>query len=247
MKSMTPAEKREHTRKLNEALREVMQFLYPNDPEMTDRLLKNFGTAAGVVEGGKYQLTRYGVSEINAFLLSTVPGLVKHMDKQSYGPHPKMNTLLLAEKYMAVRYLGDYIEKFYLLALDRMGKLIECVHVQSGNEDSAPFYLRNVMAEVVRTKARGIVIVHNHPNLTPRPSRADINCTLQLMKALSALEVPLLDHMVMINERATTIRGFGFIPEYQWMQQNPNSKLLKGWLEGWDLDEALDELSPRGK
>ena len=115
MKYMTPAEKREHTRKLNEALREVLLFLYPHDPEMPDRLLKNFGTAAGIMEAGKYQLTRFGVSEINAFLLSTLPGIVKHIDKQSYGPHPKMNTLLLAEKYMSVRYLGDYIERFFML------------------------------------------------------------------------------------------------------------------------------------
>lgn len=244
---MTAAEKREHTRRMNEALRNVLEFLYPKDPGMTDRLIRQFGTAAGVMEAGKYQLMRHGVSEVNAFLLSTLPGIVRHMDKQRYGPHPKMATLLDAEKYMSMRYMGEYIERFYMLALDRSGKLIECVHIQSGNEESAPFYLKDVMAEVVRTRAQAIVIVHNHPNMTPRPSQSDIDCTVSLMEALGALDVPLMDHMIMVGARAMSVRGFGFIPEYHWMEQNPSSKLLKGWLAGWDMDEAADALSPRGR
>lgn len=244
---MSKAASRERQRRADAALREVLEFLCPKDPGIADRLLKHFGIACGVIEAGKYQLMRHGLSESNALLISLLPGIVRHMEMQKYGPHPKLPTLVAAEQFMSMRYVGENIEKFYMLSLDNSGKLLECVHIQSGNEDSAPFYLKNVMAEVVRTKAKAIVIVHNHPNDTARPSQGDIDCTLCLMEALSAIEVPLVDHMIMIDKRALSVRGFGFIPGYRWMEQAPENKLMKGWFAGWDIDEAAKALSPRGK
>ena len=241
------ATSRDRIRRSGNALRQVLEFLYPKDPDLTDRLIKHFVSVGAVIEAGKYQLMQHGISESNALLISMLPGLVRHMEKQKFGPHPKLATLGAAEKYMATHYIGEIIERFYMLALDNSGKLIECVHIQSGNEDSAPFYLKNVMAEVVRTKARAIVIIHNHPNLTPRPSQADIDCTIQLMESLGAIDVPLVDHMIMIEKRAMSIRGFGFISEYHWIAQAPANKLIRGWLTGWDMDEAATALSPRRK
>jgi DNA repair protein RadC len=238
---------RERIRRSKNALQQVLEFLYPKDPGLTDRLIRHFGTAGAVIEAGKYQLMQHGISESNALLIGMLPGIIRHMEKQRFGPHPKLSTLVAAEDYMSMRYIGESIERFYMLALDNSGKLLECVHVQSGNEDSAPFYLKHVMAEVVRTRARAIVIIHNHPNQTPRPSQGDLDCTRQLMEALTAVDIPLVDHMIMIEKRAMSVRGFGFIPEYQWMAQAPENKLLRGWLAGWDMDEAAKALSPRGK
>lgn len=237
--------RKERLAEADKALRDVLSFLMPKDTEIADRLIKQFGTAGGVIEAGKYLLMRAGLSESNALVISMIPDLVRHLERQNYGPHPRIRRLIEAEKYLAYRYLGVNIEKYYLLSVDSAGRLIECVHVQSGDEDSAPFYLKQILAEVVRTKAAYVVLVHNHPNLSPQPSQADLDCTVAMIEALRILRIPLLDHMIMVGDHTMSIRGFGYLPDVGWDAQKLNDKLLHGWLEGWSPDEAVAALTPR--
>ena len=121
-----------------------------------------------------------------------------------------------------------------MLSLDRSGRLLACVLLQRGTTDSAPFYVRHVLREAVRTHAHAIVISHNHPNNTMRPSRADVNCTLSLIASLQPLGVPLLDHVVVANHQAISIREAGFIARNIWQAQAPGDALLNRWLEGME-------------
>ena len=114
--------------------------------------------------------------------------------------------------------------------------------LQSGTEDSAPFYLKHVLAEVVRTGAKSVVLTHNHPNNTPQPSAADIDCTNALIDSLQIIGVPLLDHIIMLGSHAMSIRGFGYVIEGEWRMQAEGHNILKNWLKDWDLERAADEL-----
>lgn len=109
--------------------------------------------------------------------------------------------------------------------------MLACVFLQRGTTDSAPFYTRHVLSEVVRTGAHAIVISHNHPNNTLLPSRSDVNCTLNLISALQPLGVPLLDHVVIADHQAVSMRDSGLVLERTWMMQNPREPLLHHWFE----------------
>ena len=76
-----------------------------------------------------------------------------------------------------------------------------------------------------------IVISHNHPNNTLLPSRDDVSCTLSLLSALQPLGVPLLDHIVVADQQAVSIRDLGYIAGNVWLAQAPDSALLKNWLK----------------
>lgn len=229
------------------ALRNVLDLMYPGGKgrEMANKMLRRYGSPGALVEAGKHQLMCDGMSEADALLISIVPDIIRHIERMKFGEHPSIATLVEAERFMTMRYIGVNIEQFYMLALDSSGKLIECVHLQSGSEDSAPFYLRHVLAEIVRTNARAIVISHNHPNGTARPSQADIECTLTLMEALRTIGTPLLDHMIMIGRRALSIRGFGYIVENEWLAQAPGNPCLNRWLRGWSMDESAAAIGKR--
>ncbi|MBQ4089238.1 MAG: hypothetical protein IJC56_05075 [Clostridia bacterium] len=226
------------------ALRDVLDRMYPKGKglKLADELLIKYGSPGAVIEAGKHQLMKEGLSESNALLISLVPDLVRHIERNKYGKHPQLRTLIATEKFLERRFIGENIERFYLLALDNSGKLIECVHLQSGTEDSAPFYLKHVLSDVVRTGAKSVVLTHNHPNSTPKPSEADIDCTLALMDALQVIGVPLLDHIVMLGSHAVSIRGFGYVAEGEWITQVDDHPLLRGWLKGWDIDAALESI-----
>ena len=240
----TKKESQQRVKAAEAALRDVLDRMYPNGKgqQLADDLLIKYGSPGAVIEAGKPQLIKEGLSESNALLISLVPDLIRHIERNRYGKHPQLRTLIATEKFLEYRFLGENIERFYMLALDNSGKLIECVHLQSGTEDSAPFYLKHVLADVVRTGAKSIVLTHNHPNSTPTPSDADINCTLTLMDALQVIGVPLLDHIIMLGSHGVSIRGFGYITEGEWITQVADHPLLSGWLNGWDIDAALESI-----
>lgn len=238
----TQKESRERIRAAENALRTVLDRMYPKGKglELTEKLLIKYGSPGAVIEAGKHQLMKEGMSESNALLISLLPDIVRHMERNKVGRHPSLKTLKATEQFLTYRFIGENVENFCMLALDNSGKLIECVRLQSGTEDSAPFYIKHVLSEIVRTEAKMIVLTHNHPNNTPRPSGADLECTISLMDALAVIGVPLLDHIIMVGSHAISIRGFGYLTEGEWLTQADNNAILRGWLKDWDVDVALD-------
>lgn len=227
------------------ALRDVLDFLYPGGKgvEMFERMMERHGSVGAIIAADKHLLKNEGLRESDALLITLLPDVVRHIERAKFGAHPYIRTLVEAERFMSVRYLGLYIEKFHMLALDARGRLIELVHLQDGSEDSAPFYLRHVMAAVVRTGAKAIVLTHNHPNLSAKPSPDDIECTKTLINALSVLGIPLIDHMIMVGHEALSVRGFGYIPEKIWVMQDPAHKVLRGWFKDWDMEQKAERLA----
>ena len=82
----------------------------------------------------------------------------------------------------------------------------------------------------MRVHPAAIVISHNHPGNTLRPSQEDIDCTHELLHALDAVGIPLLDHIIIAGRSAVSMRENGFVPTALWMKQKPQSALLRDWL-----------------
>ena len=169
----------------------------------------------------------------------------------NYGEHPKLTRLPAAAQYLKSLYIGIPIEQFYLLCLDSSGRLIECLLLQKGTIDETPFYLGHLLQALVTAGADAIVLCHNHPGGTPRPSQADVRCTLDALRALHALGVVMLDHVIIAGTQTVSLRENGFIPAVIWDQQDSESRLLCHWLDDFvrriflepvhSAQEALDE------
>jgi DNA repair protein RadC len=59
--------------------------------------------------------------------------------------------------------------------------------------------------------ASAVILAHNHPSGVAEPSEADRSITSKLSKALSLVEVRLLDHLVVGGERVTSMAERGLI------------------------------------
>jgi DNA repair protein RadC len=68
-----------------------------------------------------------------------------------------------------------------------------------------------VFRPAVSRNCPSIIVVHNHPSGDPTPSE-DIRTTEQLRHAGEALEIELLDHIVLGQQRYVSMkeRGLGF-------------------------------------
>ena len=209
-----------------------------NDALM-ENLKRHFGGPSYLVGAAPVMLEKYGMHPHDALLFSKFPELIRCTRLNSFVKHPQLGRLPLAAEYLLARAYGLNVERFFMLCLDARGRMKECVLVQEGTDSGALFNLRRLMAEVLRISPNAVVFAHNHPRRTLRPSQDDIACTLDGIRALASVDVPLLDHVILAGNQAESMRDNGFIPAGVWLRQAPENKLLKNWLS----EEPLPRVS----
>ena len=82
-------------------------------------------------------------------------------------------------------------EESYILYLSRKNTIIKRMRLSVGGFTQTT--IDNKLG------AQGIIIAHNHPTDDPRPSKADVLSTQSLEKSCAALELTLLDHIIIAN------------------------------------------------
>ena len=80
-------------------------------------------------------------------------------------------------------------EEFRVLFLDRKNMLIADEVQSKGTIDHTPVYPREIVKRALELGASAIILVHNHPRATRRPSRADIEMTREIADAAKALRI----------------------------------------------------------
>jgi DNA repair protein RadC len=91
---------------------------------------------------------------------------------------------------------GLEVEKFWVLCLNRKNRLLKRVEISSGTATAALAHPREVFRAAVRESAAAIVCAHNHPSGDPAPSSADLQVTRLLREAARAVDITLVDHIV---------------------------------------------------
>jgi DNA repair protein RadC len=88
-----------------------------------------------------------------------------------------------------------------------------CLHVSrhEGDEISAAFPLRTIIADAATHGSAGIVLAHNHPSGDARPSESDRRATRRLAAAAEAIDCTVLDHLVFAGSDCTSLRQLGYL------------------------------------
>lgn len=87
-------------------------------------------------------------------------------------------------------------ERLRVLFLDNARRLIADEELQNGTLAQLAIYPRTIFRRALEHNAAAIILVHNHPSGDPRPSEEDIAATRKLEQIGRALEIDLLDHIV---------------------------------------------------
>lgn len=91
-------------------------------------------------------------------------------------------------------------EEFWILLLNRANEVTDRVRVSVGGINGTVADMKVIFREAVLRRASGVIFVHNHPSGNLQPSSADVDLTRKGKEAGKALEVTLLDHLI-ISER----------------------------------------------
>ncbi|MCZ6749539.1 MAG: hypothetical protein O7D96_09605 [SAR324 cluster bacterium] len=102
-------------------------------------------------------------------------------------------------------------EQFLLIMLDSRRRFQGEVEVSKGTMERALVHPRDVFTVPIREQASAVVVVHNHPSGDPSPSPEDINLTQQLVKIGELVGIPVIDHVVIGDERFVSMAERGLL------------------------------------
>ena len=91
-------------------------------------------------------------------------------------------------------------EECWILFLNKSNRLISKDRISSGGLDSTIIDNRMIIRKALEKNASSLILVHNHPSGSVFPSKADITQTQALNKAVKALDLSLLDHVIIARD-----------------------------------------------
>ncbi|TNF23973.1 MAG: JAB domain-containing protein [Bacteroidetes bacterium] len=98
-------------------------------------------------------------------------------------------------------HLSDLLhEEFWVIYLNRANAVIGKENISKGGISGTTVDPKVVFRMAVQIPASAIILAHNHPSGQLKPSQADHQLTRKLKEAGAALDIPVLDHLI-IGER----------------------------------------------
>lgn len=160
-------------------------------------LIERFGSLAGVLEADMHDLIKVkGVGKRTAELIHFTHELFGiYLQRKNEFPRILSSANLIIE-FLLSMYIGKTKEEIGVLTLD--GKMCyKSFHViQTGSPDSVSVNIRNIAEVALGDNAIYVVICHNHPDGLAFPSENDVMVTIAIIKALYAIGIIVLDHVI---------------------------------------------------
>jgi DNA repair protein RadC len=97
-------------------------------------------------------------------------------------------------------------EAFKIILLDTKNKVIKIENISLGILNASLVHPREVFVKAIKQHSASIVLVHNHPSGDPTPSDEDKNITKRLVKAGELLGIPVLDHIIIGNDKFISLK-----------------------------------------
>jgi len=92
-------------------------------------------------------------------------------------------------------------EEFWIVYLNNSNKVIQKNQLSKGGITGTLVDVRLVLKNALEVGATGIILAHNHPSGTLKPSEADKKITQKLKSAGESLDIKVLDHLI-VTEKA---------------------------------------------
>ncbi|AXP79609.1 hypothetical protein CJ739_511 [Mariniflexile rhizosphaerae] len=92
-------------------------------------------------------------------------------------------------------------EEFWIVYLNNSNKVILKTQLSKGGITGTLVDVRLVLKNALEVGATGLILAHNHPSGTLKPSKADKQITSKLQIAAENLDIKVLDHLI-VTENA---------------------------------------------
>lgn len=177
--------------------------------------IKRFKTLRGVLEAPLQELQEInGIGPHNIFGIKLVQEVARRFlkEKALEKPLSRSSKEVFDYLYHSMRDLKKEI--FKVIFLDGKNKIIEIEDLFEGTLNTSSVYPREVIKSALKNNALSLIFVHNHPSGDPRPSQSDKAITQELVSAGGLMQIKVLDHIIIGDNRYFSFADEGLIEEY---------------------------------
>ena len=169
-------------------------------------LLDRFGSLSQVLEASPEELCKVqGVGENGALLLNLIPQMGRFYMTDRAKSATILTSLEQCAEFLVPRFFGRKLETVFLLCLDAKCKVLCCKELGEGSVNSTGLSIRRVVETALGVNASSAVLAHNHPSGLAIPSPEDIQTTRRIAMALQAVEITLVDHIIVADDDYVSI------------------------------------------
>lgn len=188
----------------HEILELILYYCIPKKDTnaLAHRMITEFGTFTDLLEADPRDIVRRcGISLNTATLISLCVPLTRRYMKDKWGERPVINSSSKAGEYALSLFAGRIYEAFFTICLDSQNRVNHAALVHEGTINEAPVYPRIIVETALRHKANSVILAHNHPGGSLKPSSADIEVTKKIYAALKPISIHVVDHVITAGDR----------------------------------------------
>ncbi len=180
---------------------------------LAHRLLDRFISVAGVLNADVEELMEVdGVGHRTAMFLTSLPDLLGIVERSlTVDAPPQLDTPEKIEKFARTYFYGKLTEAAYLISLNSTYRILAVHKISDGAQHEIYVYPSRVVKRAIRDNASAVIVVHNHPCGSVKPSVDDIMVSRNLARALDAVDIVFADSVIISEGKIFSIQKSGYI------------------------------------
>lgn len=170
--------------------------------ELAHKLINEYGNLFTLMNAKPEDIMkRCKVSETTAVLISMIPYVCrKFLSSGLNSENPIIDNFNMAKSYFEAVLAGKRFESFYMICLDLNKRLKKVIKISDGVSNSAPIYIEKLVEDALLHNTSFLIVGHNHPSGTMKPSSADLEVTMKIISACNSINITVLDHIIVCGE-----------------------------------------------
>lgn len=175
-------------------------------------LLKKFGTLSAVLDAQPHELAEVpGLGPETVTMIAFMRAVMKRYFMDTLQKKEMLRSPDEVVQFCRASLEGEKDEIFEVLYLSIKNTVLGCERLSSGTIDRTAVAPRKVVENALKARAAGLILVHNHPSGNATPSREDILVTEEIIRAARALDITVLDHIIIGKNEHYSFRASGII------------------------------------
>lgn len=177
--------------------------------------IDKFKTLRGVLEAPPEELRKIkGITPYTIFVVKFVQELARRFLKEQIlgKPYSKSSKEAFDYLYHSMRDLKK--ETFKVMFLNTQNQIINVEDLFEGTLNASAVYPREIIAQAIKHNAASLIFAHNHPSGNPEPSDNDKQITRDLVFAGNIMQIKVLDHIIIGDNRYFSFADEKLIEEY---------------------------------
>jgi DNA repair protein RadC len=178
--------------------------------------IKRFHNLRGVLEAPAKELQKIdGIGAHNAFGIKLVQEVAREFLKSKILEKPFFSSSQEVFDYLYHSMRGLKKEIFKVMYLNSRNQILDTIDLSEGTVNSSSVSPREVIESALKSNAAALILAHNHPSGGITPSSADKKLTRNMVYAGKIMQVSILDHIIIGDNRYYSFAGEGLISEYE--------------------------------